>query len=134
MYVTTRTLQGIIRLSQAMAKLSFRDRVTQLDVDEAIRLMDYSIRSLRRSQGSAKQQKQENRQQQGADRSTLIMHQVRDIYNNKGSKPIDMQLLLNQINKRDVTSMTKEELKDILNYWQRMQVIFITPDDQLTFL
>ena len=30
-----------------MAKLSFRDVVNQGDVDEAIKLMDYSIRSLR---------------------------------------------------------------------------------------
>jgi DNA replication licensing factor MCM7 len=47
MYVTPRTLLAIIRLSQAMAKLSFREKVNQADVDEAIKLMDFSIRSLR---------------------------------------------------------------------------------------
>jgi DNA replication licensing factor MCM7 len=47
MYVTPRTLLAIIRLSQALAKLSFRGEVNQADVDEAIKLMDYSIRSLR---------------------------------------------------------------------------------------
>ena len=47
MYVTPRTLLGIIRLAQAMAKLSFRDVVKQNDVDEALKLMDFSIRSLR---------------------------------------------------------------------------------------
>lgn len=46
MYVTPRTLLAIIRLSQAMAKLGFRDVVQQSDVNEAIRLMDYSIKSL----------------------------------------------------------------------------------------
>lgn len=34
-----------------MAKLNFRDHVKQGDVDEAIRLMDFSIRSLRRFEG-----------------------------------------------------------------------------------
>lgn len=42
-----------------MAKLSFRDVVVQLDIDEAIRLMDYSIRSLRRQSGDNKQRKNE---------------------------------------------------------------------------
>jgi DNA replication licensing factor MCM7 len=46
MYITPRTLLAIIRISQSMAKLNFRDTVIQGDVDQAIRLMDYSIRSL----------------------------------------------------------------------------------------
>jgi len=47
MYVTPRTLLAIIRLSQALARLSFRPQVNQADVDEALKLMDFSIRSLR---------------------------------------------------------------------------------------
>ena len=47
MYVTPRTLLAIIRLAQALSKLHFRDEVKQADVDEAIKLMDYSIRSLK---------------------------------------------------------------------------------------
>jgi DNA replication licensing factor MCM7 len=47
MYITPRTLLGIIRISQSLAKFHFRNVVTQPDVDQAIRLMDYSIRSLR---------------------------------------------------------------------------------------
>ena len=47
MYVTPRMLLGIIRISQALAKLNFREEVTMNDVDEALKLMDYSFRSLR---------------------------------------------------------------------------------------
>ena len=54
MYVTPRTLLGIIRLSQSMAKLNFRNEVIQADVDEAIRLMDFSIKSLRKISGTKK--------------------------------------------------------------------------------
>lgn len=43
MYITPRTLLGIIRISQAMAKFHFREQVTQNDVDHAMRLMDYSL-------------------------------------------------------------------------------------------
>ena len=56
MYVTPRTLLGIIRLSQSMAKLNFRNEVIQADVDEAIRLMDFSIKSLRKISGTKKDQ------------------------------------------------------------------------------
>lgn len=57
MYVTPRTLLGIIRLSQSLAKLSFRKHVIQNDVDEAIRLMDYSIRSLRKHSAVSNKEK-----------------------------------------------------------------------------
>ena len=39
MYVTPRTLLGIIRLSQSLAKLSFRQLVNQSDVDVAKRIL-----------------------------------------------------------------------------------------------
>ena len=57
MYITPRTLLGIIRLSQALAKLSFRDEVKQYDVDEALKLMDFSIRSLKNMKGGENQAK-----------------------------------------------------------------------------
>ena len=46
MYITPRTLLAIIRISQAMAKFHFRDIVTQPDVDQAIKLMDFSFQTL----------------------------------------------------------------------------------------
>ena len=42
MYVTPRTLLGIIRLAQAHARLRLADIITEEDIDEAIRLMDTS--------------------------------------------------------------------------------------------
>ena len=38
MYVTPRTLLAIIRLSQALAKLNFRNEVSMSDVDESLKL------------------------------------------------------------------------------------------------
>lgn len=46
MYITPRTLLGIIRISQAVSKFHFRDTVNQNDVDQAISLMDYSLKTL----------------------------------------------------------------------------------------
>jgi DNA replication licensing factor MCM7 len=59
MYVTPRTLLAIIRISQAMAKLSFRNEVNQSDVDTGLTLMDFSIRSLKMMTGNAKSMRQE---------------------------------------------------------------------------
>ena len=61
MYITPRTLLGIIRLSQALAKLNFRDEVTQNDVDESLRLMDFSFRSLRMNTGKTTEQNKQRR-------------------------------------------------------------------------
>ena len=61
MYVTPRTLLAIIRLAQAMAKLSFRKEVKQGDEDEAIKLMDYSIRSLRNAKGKVEGKRRDSK-------------------------------------------------------------------------
>lgn len=45
-YTTPRTLLGIIRLSQAMARLRLSEDIEQNDVDEALRLMDMSQSSV----------------------------------------------------------------------------------------
>ncbi|GMH35691.1 hypothetical protein BSKO_03559 [Bryopsis sp. KO-2023] len=45
-YTTPRTLMSIVRLSQALAKLQFREEVVQEDVEEALRLMKMSKISL----------------------------------------------------------------------------------------
>lgn len=80
MYVTPRTLLGIIRLSQAMAKLCFRDEVLQQDVDEAIKLMDYSIRSLNSNKGSAKDRKRNKAEDAQTDQTSDIMQRARRAY------------------------------------------------------
>jgi len=45
-YTSARTLLGVLRLSQALARLRWADRVERPDVDEALRLMDVSKASL----------------------------------------------------------------------------------------
>jgi DNA replication licensing factor MCM7 len=50
-YVTPRTLLAFIRISQAMAKFHFRNFVEQTDVDQAIKLIDYSFRTLQEMKG-----------------------------------------------------------------------------------
>src|SRR5882724_1194738 len=45
-YTSARTLLGVLRLAQALARLRFANTVEQADVDEALRLMEVSKESL----------------------------------------------------------------------------------------
>ena len=53
-YTTARTLQGILRMAMALARLRFSDEVIQADVDEALRLMRMSKVSLLDDAGRGK--------------------------------------------------------------------------------
>lgn len=46
-YTSARTLLGVLRLSQALARLRFADIVEHTDVDEALRLMEVSNETLK---------------------------------------------------------------------------------------
>lgn len=79
MYVTPRTLLGIIRISQAMAKLNFRNEVTMHDVDESLKLMDYSFRSLKRLTGTNQEKNRGRAEANRTDRMAEIMQLVKDV-------------------------------------------------------
>ncbi|CAK5277563.1 unnamed protein product [Mycena citricolor] len=60
-YTSARTLLGILRLAQALARLRWTDRVEHADVDEALRLMECSKHSLN----------DEDEVEQGPDKSVV---------------------------------------------------------------
>jgi len=45
-YITPRSLLAILRLAQALARLRFNDEVEQIDVDEALNLIESSRESI----------------------------------------------------------------------------------------
>ncbi|KAI9744071.1 MAG: Mcm2-7 hexameric complex component [Claussenomyces sp. TS43310] len=53
-HTSPRTLLGVVRLAQALARLRFSDIVLQEDVDEALRLIDASKQSLSSDQNSSR--------------------------------------------------------------------------------
>ena len=100
MYVTPRTLLAIIRLAQSMAKLNFRNVVKQTDVDEALHLMDFSIRSLRKISGS-KEDKARSKKDAKEDQMAQVIRQVREAIAGKTNMTVNQ--VLSVINKRDIT-------------------------------
>ncbi|KAI5117477.1 hypothetical protein M0805_007181 [Coniferiporia weirii] len=59
-YTSARTLLGVLRLSQALARLRFSDTVEHADVDEALRLMEVSNESLKDDDDSEREPDQTN--------------------------------------------------------------------------
>lgn len=82
MYVTPRTLLGIIRLSQANAKLNFRNEVTMNDVDESLKLMDFSFRTLKRLTGKDSEKRNARNEERRNDTQAEVMRHVREICSN----------------------------------------------------
>ena len=101
MYVTPRTLLGIIRLSQAMAKLNFRSEVTMNDVDESLKLMDFSFRSLRKLTGRESERRNARNEERKQDTQAEVMQQVRDICQANSSEPISINELYKRMQKRN---------------------------------
>ena len=142
MYVTPRTLLAIIRLSQALAKLSFRQLVNQADVDEAIKLMDFSIRSLRTLKSEAKGGKPGAggmREVKKDDRMTEIIRVVRDVMQKSGQGSLKIVDILKAIkgdrmNPLNSGGLDRDELIGVLNHYSKLQIIYMDQEDNVVFL
>jgi len=62
-----------------MAKLNFRNEVKQTDVDEALKLMDYSIKSLAKVSNKPSEYKRKMANENRSDKMSSVMSNVRDI-------------------------------------------------------
>lgn len=97
-YITPRTLLAIIRISQSMAKFNFRDYVTQPDVDSAIKLMDFSFRTLEsiHNEGKDGASRAARSGQSAQDLMSSIMNDIRSLFNANNGKSMN----INEIHKR----------------------------------
>ena len=131
MYITPRTLLGIIRLSQSLAKINFRDLVQQNDVDEALRLMDFSFRTLRMEEGNKGNQNKMRKNERENDQATEIMKKVRDVLAANNMNPLSVSEILKRIQKQhQLLSVDKTKLTDTLKYYANLQVLYLNPDDE----
>ncbi|KAI0125657.1 DNA replication licensing factor mcm7 [Xylariales sp. AK1849] len=80
-HTTPRTLLGVVRLAQALARLQFADVVSQDDVDEALRLIEASKESLAAHEGSRRR---------GRDVNTRIMELVKGFLESGACRPDDV--------------------------------------------
>lgn len=126
MYVTPRTLLAIIRLSQALSKLSMREQVQQQDVDEALKLMDFSIRSLRTLKAkSAREQRTLHKTNERQDKMTAIVQMVRDMLEQEKLQSLNLKDIMRKMGKGAFSAQkfTKDEMVECLKYYDQLSVL-----------
>lgn len=139
MYITPRTLLGIIRISQALARLHFRDVIEQPDVDQALKLMDYSIRSLRKIKDESRGKRRGEQQDQYKDTLTKTINDIRTLMNNAAEQQMHVDDIMKRLQRTDPAkysskSFNKDNLLDVLNYYKKLSVIYVDNDDNVLFL
>jgi DNA replicative helicase MCM subunit Mcm2 (Cdc46/Mcm family) len=115
-----------------MAKLNFRDTVRQSDVDEALRLMDCSIRSLRKMKGNNADKRKAGKEDAQRDKMTTVMNLLRTIM--QGKSTMTVNALLSKIHNKDQINLEKRDLMEVIDYCVRLQVLYVDQDEQVMFL
>ncbi|KOS19480.1 DNA replication licensing factor mcm7 [Escovopsis weberi] len=81
-HTTPRTLLGVVRLAQALARLRFSNQVSQDDVDEALRLVEASKESLSSDLGTTRR---------GLNASSRIYNLVKALADSGACRPDDVE-------------------------------------------
>ncbi|KAH6606551.1 hypothetical protein Trco_005704 [Trichoderma cornu-damae] len=138
-HTTPRTLLGVVRLAQALARLRFSNQVTQDDVDEALRLVEASKDSLNTEVGGPRR---------GLNASSRIYNLVKALADSGACRPDDadeddelgVELSMRKVKERVIAKGFTEdqwlnalEEYTTLDVWQTAgggsRLVFVTADD-----
>ncbi|KAM0256690.1 hypothetical protein ACHAQJ_004844 [Trichoderma viride] len=139
-HTTPRTLLGVVRLAQALARLRFSNQVTQDDVDEALRLVEASKDSLNT---------EANGPRRGLNASSRIYNLVKALADSGACRPDDadeddelgVELSMRKVKERVIAKGFTEdqwlnalEEYTTLDVWQTAgggsRLVFVTADDE----
>ncbi|KAG5658800.1 hypothetical protein KAF25_007353 [Fusarium avenaceum] len=139
-HTTPRTLLGVVRLAQALARLRFSSEVTQDDVDEALRLVEASKESLNNELGTG------NSRISATDRIYALVKTMADAGQCRPEDTVDgedlgVELSLRKVKERVIAKgFTEDQWFDALqaytdgNVWQTTgngtRLVFIINDDE----
>jgi len=63
------------------------------------------------------------------------MRLVREVISLNGNVPMAIAEILKRLKKSNAAiSLSREELVEILDYYKKLQVVYVDPDDQVIFL
>ena len=118
-----------------MAKLNFRNEVTMNDVDESLKLMDFSFRSLRRLAAKDSDRREARNNERRQDTQAEVMRSVREICSAGGNnEPVSIHEIYKRMQKKNVLNIEKDELRTILEYYAKLQVVYVSPDQEVVFI
>ena len=99
----------------------------QNDVDESLRLMDYSYRSLRMNEGKKVEQSKQRKAEREQDTATEIMRQVREVLSGNNMNPLSINEILKRIQKQNkLGQIDKEKLQQTLKYYANLHVVYVS--------
>jgi DNA replication licensing factor MCM7 len=124
-YTTPRTLLGIIRLAQGVAKLRFSTEVNQDDIREAMRLMDSSQETLKPDQETLETKKSNGK----TDKMTKVFNIVKSIVPPDGK--ISLKDLENQVVSRGINL---NDLEAFLETYSRNEMILYSKENDFMHL
>jgi DNA replicative helicase MCM subunit Mcm2 (Cdc46/Mcm family) len=112
--VVARTLEGLIRMSEAHAKMALRKEVTVDDVNEVIKLIEYSMKQV--SWDEEKKVFDVDKIQIGKTRSKQdklkkLYKMIKNIQEENNNEPVELS---NIIERADFEGMKADEVKDLL--------------------
>ncbi|KAK5990414.1 DNA replication licensing factor mcm7 [Cladobotryum mycophilum] len=138
-HTTPRTLLGVVRLAQALARLRFSNQVSQDDVDEALRLIEASKESLNSDAGSGRR---------GLNASSRIYNLVKTLADSGACRPDDadddetfgVELSMRKVKERVIAKgftedqwMNALEEYTTLDVWQTagggQRLVFVTAEE-----
>lgn len=122
-YTTARTLLGILRLSQALARLRFQEEVASADVDEAIRLMNSSKISL---------VEEGNKKFKAVDTMSGIYDIIRTLAETTNTDMVSYDEVLRRVLRK---GYRQEDLNKTIEQYEILNVLMLSTDkSQINFI
>lgn len=107
------------------------------DVDESLKLMDYSFRTLKRLTGKDSDKRNARNEEKRNDTQAEVMRHVRDICINPANEgqAVSIHEIYKRLQKKNASiSIEKEELTEIIKYYHRLSVVYMNQDEEVIFI
>ena len=124
-----------------MAKFNFREEVNQQDVDSAIKLMDFSFRTLENmnDDGESSRRQQGRSGQSAQDSMSTIMNDVRSLFTANNAKQMNVAEIHKKLQRANAgrynqRNFTKDNVTEALQYYVKLCVTYIDPEDNVVIL
>lgn len=120
-HVTPRTLLGILRMSQALARMRFSNEVSIDDVEEALRLTQVCKKSLSGHKDDA---------YIDASISSGVYNIIRSLFNSNKTNSLSMQL----VQQRTELNYSIDQVQDCINEYSDLGIWFVADDGKTLHL
>ncbi|OII77517.1 DNA replication licencing factor MCM7 [Cryptosporidium andersoni] len=132
-YTTPRALLGILRLSQALARLRFSNIVERYDFEEATRLIIESKKSVTKPGDNSSNNINKNRKSDFRDQ---IIEIIKDLHQKQVNKDLNRKNELIQLNISDIEShvihrgLLKKQMELVIDEYIELGVLYKSPNGQ----